>query len=126
MFHGAFADSVARLAADPEVDALAKGLAVAHAPARTTTGRYSVMNGRAGVGFDPDRLSNTVVTLRLGQGQGPAFFVGEAGLVVTNAQVVVQSNPVQVMPTYGVELPSRTLSRASFRQSATFNTALLF
>src|SRR3546814_17717712 len=86
MFHGAFADSVARFAADPEVDALAKGLAVAHAPAQTATGRYSVVNGRAGVGFDPDRMRNTVVTIRIGQGHGS----GDRKSVVSGKSVSVR------------------------------------
>ncbi|HEY9547907.1 MAG TPA: S1C family serine protease, partial [Kiloniellaceae bacterium] len=126
MFHGAFADSVARLAADPEVDALAKGLAVAHAPARTTTGRYSVMNGRAGVGFDPDRMRNTVVTIRIGQGHGSGFFVGEAGLVVTNAHVVGEANTVQVRLNSGVELTGRVLARDMFRDVALVDTGIRF
>src|SRR3546814_6244437 len=126
MFHGSFADSVARLASDPEVDALAKGLAVAHAPARTTTGRYSVMNGRAGVGFDPDRMRNTLVTIRIGQGHGSGFFVGEAGLVVTNAHVVGEANTVQVRLNSGVELTGRVLARDMFRDVALVDTGIRF
>lgn len=126
MFHGAFADSVARLAADPKVDALAKGVAVARVPKQAKPGAYSAVNGRAGFGFDLDKMRNAVVTIRIGQGHGSGFFVGDEGLVMTNAHVVGEANTVQVRLNSGVELTGKVLARDKFRDVALIDTGIRF
>jgi S1-C subfamily serine protease len=126
MFHGAFEDSVARLAADSQVKALADGLAVAERPSRPAPGKFSVVNGRRTLNFDVDRMRNPVVTIRIGQGHGSGFFIGDAGLVLTNAHVVGESNTVQVRLRSGIELVGRVLARDQFRDVALVDTAIRF
>src|SRR3546814_12799368 len=71
-------------------------------------------------------MRNTVVTIRIGQGHGSGFFVGEAGLVVTNAHVVGEANTVQVRLSSGVELTGTVLARDMFRDVALVDTGIRF
>jgi S1-C subfamily serine protease len=126
MLQGAFADSVARLAADSKVAALANGHAVAERPALPVPGKFSAMNGRRPFDFDADRMRNPVVTIRIGQGHGSGFFIGNAGLVLTNAHVVGDANTVQVRLSSGVELEGRVVARDPFRDVALIDTGIRF
>lgn len=125
-FHGAFADSVMRLAADPKVAALANGRALAQRPGQPVPGRFSAVNGRRPFDFDADRMRNPVVTIRIGQGHGSGFFIGDAGLVLTNAHVVGDANTVQVRLNSGVELAGRVVARDPFRDVALVDTGIRF
>jgi serine protease Do len=126
MFHAAFADSVARLAADGDVAALVKGEAMARRPTQLMPGQYNVVNGDVPLMFDLDRMRNSVVTLRIGQGHGSGFFIGKGGLILTNAHVVGDANTVQVRLHSGIELTGRVLARDSFRDVALIDTGTRF
>lgn len=122
MFREAFADSVTRLAADPAIGSLAAGQAVAQNRNLPAPGEFSIVNGARPLDFDPDKMRNAVVTIRIGQGHGSGFFVGKEGLVLTNAHVVGEANTVQVRLNSGVELTGRVVARDGFRDVALIQT----
>ena len=122
MFHGAFADSVARLAATNEMTNLANGRPVTEIAVRSPQGNFSVINGKPPVGFDIGRLRDVVVTVRIGQGHGSGFFVGEGGLVMTNAHVIGEAETVQIRLKSGVELTGRVIAKDKFRDVALIET----
>lgn len=126
MFHGAFADSVARLAADKEINALASGQAVVERTEQSVTENFTIENGGRPFNFDTDRVRNSVVTIRIGQGHGSGFFIGNAGLVLTNAHVIGNANTVQVRLSSGVELTGRVVARDGFRDVALIDTRTRF
>ncbi|MGD1878665.1 MAG: S1C family serine protease [Kiloniellaceae bacterium] len=126
MLQGAFADSVARLAADTDVKALADGQKVARRPIQSVEENYTVVNGERSLAFDTDRMRAAVVTVRIGQGHGSGFFIGKGGLVVTNAHVVGDANTVQVRLSSGVELTGRVMVRDQVQDVALVDTGARF
>ncbi|NIA70634.1 trypsin-like serine protease [Pelagibius litoralis] len=126
MMNGAFAESAARLAAAPDVSALASGRAITQVAINKSSGAYAVTNGERPVRFEIDNMRDAVVTIRVGQGHGSGFFIGSAGLVLTNAHVVGEANTVQVRLASGVELTGRVVEKDKFHDVAVIDTGIRF
>ena len=126
MLNGAFAESVARFAAASEVSVIASGRPAGQIAVKAPDGAYTVTNGMRPVRLEIGNMRDTVVTIRIGQGHGSGFFIGDAGLVMTNAHVVGEANTVQIRLASGVELTGRVLGKDKLHDVALIDTGIRF
>lgn len=122
-FENAFADAVANLAADEQLRGLAVGEPGVR-QAKAVDNVISVRRGRPPGDFDLERVSDKIVTVRLGGGHGSGFFIGEEGYVITNAHVVGAAGRAQVVTTRGIEVTADVVTVDDVRDIALLKTPL--
>jgi serine protease Do len=126
-FEQAFADTVDKLATDPEMVALASrkesSIGQRAPQPNTKSGSASVplvaiQPGPRSSSFAAASAARNVVTVRLGRGHGSGFFIGRDGYVLTNAHVVGNAGRVQLVMSNGAETPARVVRVDSERDVA--------
>lgn len=118
-FEQAFADTVEKLATDPQMVALA-GNRDSNISQNGTQAGGDVSAKPAGVirigaaprarNFAAAKVGQNVVTVRIGRSHGSGFFVGRDGYVLTNSHVVGSARRVQLIMSDGSERPARVLN----------------
>ena len=117
-FEGAFEDSVRKFAASPKLIALAEGQGAAPLPAARTGAPIAVTVGAATPAFDINRVAPAVVTVKVGNGHGSGFFIGQDGYVLTNAHVVGAARRALVRTASGIETTAEVVRRDPVRDVA--------
>ena len=126
-FEQAFADTVEKLATDPQMVALAgsrdsnisqndaqAGDDISAKPA----GVIRIASGPRARSFASANVRQNVVTVRIGRCHGSGFFVGRDGYVLTNSHVVGSARRVQLIMSDGSERPARVLNTDKQRDVA--------
>jgi serine protease Do len=117
-FEQAFADTVDKLATDPDMVALAsrKQSAIGQRTpkpstenASTSASLVSIQAGPQSSSFAAAGAPRNVVTIRVGRGHGSGFFIGRDGYVLANAHVVGNAGRVQLVMSNGVETQARVV-----------------
>lgn len=83
-----------------------------------------IADGRAVDTGDAADLTRAVVTVRVGSGHGTGFFVGDEGLILTNAHVVGDARDVQIITGQGIEVTAEVIERHDVRDIAVLRSPL--
>lgn len=123
-FESAFIEAVEGFAENDTVRKLATGERIVSSNQTLALDQTAVRNGKPKDTFSTDYLQSMVMTIRVGQGHGSGFFVGDEGLLLTNAHVVGNANSVQVVSSNGLEIEGKVIARDTGRDIAIVKSPL--
>ena len=120
VFHSAFANAAAQLAANAKFRDIASRQAE---PEQKTAAKEILTFDAAELrtkSFDNDidSILSAVVTIRLGTGHGSGFAIGVDGLILTNAHVVGDAKKVSIVLSNGLEVEGDVVRRNDRRDVA--------
>lgn len=123
-FESAFIEAVEGFAQNDTVRKLATGERITSGGQAVALDQTAVKNGTVRESFSTDYLQSMVMTIRVGQGHGSGFFIGNEGLLLTNAHVVGSANSVQVVSSNGLEIEGKVIARDTGRDIAIVKSPL--
>ena len=124
IFENSFAESSESFARSLDLRDLATGKQILKAEKNISLNEITINQGKLSEEFNIDNLRSNVATVRIGQGHGSAFFIGEDGHLLTNAHVVGDANKVQIITSSGMEVQGDVLRRDKFRDVALIKVPL--
>ena len=124
VFENAFAISSENFAKSPKLRNLAVGKKIVATNDNNSKENIKISQGKSQKEFNIDNLRSNIVTIRIGQGHGSGFFVGNNGYLLTNAHVVGDSKSVQIITSSGMEIEGQVIRKSKSRDVALIKVPL--
>ena len=115
VFENAFAISSENFAKSIKLRNLAVGKKIVATNDNNSKKEIKISQGKAQKEFNINNLRSNIVTIRIGQGHGSGFFVGNNGYLLTNAHVVGDSKSVQIITSSGMEIEGQVIRKNKSR-----------
>ena len=115
VFENAFAISSENFAKSIKLRNLAVGKKIVATNDNYSKENIKITQGKSQKEFDINNLRSNIVTIRIGQGHGSGFFIGNNGYLLTNAHVVGDSNSVQIITSSGMEIEGQVIRKNKSR-----------
>ena len=115
VFENAFAISSENFAKSIKLRNLAVGKKIVATNDNNSKKEIKISQGKAQKEFNINNLRSNIVTIRIGQGHGSGFFVGNNGYLLTNAHVVGDSKSVQIITSSGMEIEGQVIRKSKSR-----------
>ena len=124
VFENAFAISSENFAKSIKLRNLAVGKKIVATNDNYSKENIKITQGKSQKEFDINNLRSNIVTIRIGQGHGSGFFIGNNGYLLTNAHVVGDSNSVQIITSSGMEIEGQVIRKSKSRDVALIKVPL--
>ena len=124
VFENAFAISSENFAKSSKLRNLAVGKKIVATNDNNSKENIKIAQGKSQKEFNIDNLRSNIVTIRIGQGHGSGFFVGNNGYLLTNAHVVGDSKSVQIITSSGMEIEGQVIRKSKSRDVALIKVPL--
>lgn len=115
VFENAFAISSENFAKSNKLRNLAVGKKIVATNDNNSKKEIKITQGKSQKEFNINNLRSNIVTIRIGQGHGSGFFVGNNGYLLTNAHVVGDSKSVQIITSSGMEIEGQVIRKNKSR-----------
>jgi len=115
VFENAFAISSENFAKSNKLRNLAVGKKIVAASDNNSKKEIKITQGKSQKEFNINNLRSNIVTIRIGQGHGSGFFIGNNGYLLTNAHVVGDSKSVQIITSSGMEIEGQVIRKSKSR-----------
>ncbi len=115
VFENAFAISSENFAKSNKLRNLAVGKKIVVASDNNSKKEIKITQGKSQKEFNINNLRSNIVTIRIGQGHGSGFFIGNNGYLLTNAHVVGDSKSVQIITSSGMEIEGQVIRKSKSR-----------
>ena len=115
VFENAFAISSENFAKSIKLRNLAVGKKIVATNDNNSKKEIKISQGKSQKEFNINNLRSNIVTIRIGQGHGSGFFVGNNGYLLTNAHVVGDSKSVQIITSSGMEIEGQVIRKNKSR-----------
>ncbi len=115
VFENAFAISSENFAKSNKLRNLAVGKKIVVASDNNSKKEIKITQGKSQKEFNINNLRSNIVTIRIGQGHGSGFFIGNNGYLLTNAHVVGDSKSVQIITSSGMEIEGQVIRKNKLR-----------
>ena len=115
VFENAFAISSENFAKSNKLRNLAVGKKIVATNDNNSKKEIKISQGKSQKEFNINNLRSNIVTIRIGQGHGSGFFVGNNGYLLTNAHVVGDSKSVQIITSSGMEIEGQVIRKNKSR-----------
>ncbi len=124
VFENAFAISTEIFAKSSTLRNLAVGKKIVATNENNSKNEIKIEQGKSQKEFNINNLKSNIVTIRIGQGHGSGFFVGNNGYLLTNAHVVGDARNVQVITSSGIEIEGQIIRKNKSRDVALIKVPL--
>ena len=124
VFENAFAISSETFAKSITLRNLAVGKKIVATNDNNSKNEIKIAQGKSQKEFNINNLRSNIVTIRIGQGHGSGFFVGNNGYLLTNAHVVGDSKSVQIITSSGMEIEGQVIRKSKSRDVALIKVPL--
>ena len=124
VFENAFAISSENFAKSSKLRNLAVGKKIVTTNDNNSKENIKIAQGKSQKEFNIDNLRSNIVTIRIGQGHGSGFFVGNNGYLLTNAHVVGDAQNVQIITSSGIEIEGQIIRKNKSRDVALIKVPL--
>ena len=115
VFENAFAISSENFAKSIKLRNLAVGKKIVATNDNNSKKEIKITQGKSQKEFNINNLRSNIVTIRIGQGHGSGFFIGNNGYLLTNAHVVGDSKSVQIITSSGMEIEGQVIRKNKSR-----------
>ena len=115
VFENAFAISSENFAKSNKLRNLAVGKKIVATNDNNSKKEIKITQGKSQKEFNINNLRSNIVTIRIGQGHGSGFFIGNNGYLLTNAHVVGDSKSVQIITSSGMEIEGQVIRKNKSR-----------
>ena len=115
VFENAFAISTETFAKSVKLRNLAVGKKIVTTNDNNSKKEIKISQGKSQKEFNINNLKSNIVTIRIGQGHGSGFFIGNNGYLLTNAHVVGDSKSVQIITSSGMEIEGQVIRKSKSR-----------
>jgi len=124
VFENAFAVSSEAFAKSSKLRDLAVGKKIVATNDNNSKNEIKIAQGKSQKEFNINNLKSNIVTIRIGQGHGSGFFVGNNGYLLTNAHVVGDAKNVQIITSSGIEIEGQIIRKNKSRDVALIKVPL--